>query len=167
MSLDALWAGWRMDFIEETTSAQSRTTACVLCGIVEPGDDEERMVVHRGEHALVVLNIYPYTSGHLMIVPFLHTAELAELSLDTKVEIGQLVEEAIATLQREYSPQGFNVGLNLGRAAGAGIAEHLHTHVVPRWVGDTNFMSTTASARVLPEALAVTRARIAHSWQSS
>lgn len=166
MALDSLWAGWRMQFLEETSQGKTETGECVLCVIANHTDDQEVMVIHRAKHAYVVLNIYPYTSAHLMVVPLVHTAKLSELPEAAKVEIFELVELSMECVQREYSPQGFNVGMNLGRAAGAGIAEHLHAHVVPRWLGDSNFMSTTANARVLPEALARTRERLMASWQS-
>lgn len=159
MSLETLWAGWRMAFL---TDAVSETPAeeCVLCAIANGEDDDGAMIVFRGDAAYVVLNIYPYTSGHVMVVPYLHTARLAELEVGAKAEIFALAERAGEALEREYGCEGLNLGMNLGRAAGAGIASHLHLHVVPRWVGDTNFMTSVANARVLPESLAETRDRI-------
>lgn len=166
MPLDALWAGWRIQFLEEASKGKTEAGECVLCAIANHSDDQAVMVIHRARYAYVVLNIYPYTSAHLMVVPLAHTAQLSELPEAAKVEILELVELSMECVQREYTPQGFNVGMNLGRAAGAGIAEHLHVHVVPRWVGDSNFMSTTANARVLPEALAQTRERLMASWRT-
>ncbi|MGC8464780.1 MAG: HIT family protein [Acidimicrobiales bacterium] len=142
---------------------------CVLCEIVRGGEasDDDLMIVHRAAHALVVLNIYPYTAGHVMVVPHTHGAKLSDLDEATRLECGELVELAVRALEVAYHPEGFNVGMNLGRAGGAGFADHLHTHVVPRWLGDTNFMTSVANVRVLPEALSQTRDRLRAAWMKS
>ena len=124
-------------------------------------DDEQNYVLHRGSHNFVVLNLYPYISGHLMVVPFDHVAELDGASKDTTDEMMDLAKRAQTALRSAYSPEGYNLGMNLGKAAGAGIADHLHIHVMPRWAGDTNFMSSVGETRVLPEDLATTYQKIA------
>jgi ATP adenylyltransferase len=148
-----------MAFLADAT-AEIPAAECVLCAIANGADDDGAMVVFRGESSFVVLNIYPYTSGHVMVVPYRHTAKLGELEVESKTEMFSLAERAGDALSVEYGCEGLNLGMNLGRAAGAGIASHLHLHVVPRWVGDSNFMTSVANARVLPEALAQTRDRL-------
>ncbi len=149
-----LWAPWRLEYIERA----DETPGCIFC---EPDDD---LVVHRGEQAFVLLNRFPYTSGHLMVAPIRHLGAYEELSDDEALEIHRLTAAGIAALGAEYSPQGHNLGWNLGRIAGAGIVDHVHLHVVPRWAGDTNFMSVLADVRVLPEALAETARRLRARW---
>ena len=129
----------------------------MFCYLRDHGDDDEQnYVLHRGSHNLVVLNLYPYISGHLMVVPFEHVGELDSASKDTTDEMMDLAKRAQTALRSAYSPEGYNLGMNLGKAAGAGIADHLHIHVMPRWAGDTNFMTSVAETRVLPEDLATT-----------
>jgi ATP adenylyltransferase len=129
----------------------------VFCRIVaHPDQDEANFVLHRGKHALVVLNLYPYISGHLMIVPYLHTSEFDSVAKAITDEMMDLAKRAQTALREVYSPSGFNMGMNLGSAAGAGIADHIHIHLLPRWAGDTNFMTTVGDSRVLPEALETT-----------
>ena len=125
-----------------------------------PDEDETNFVLHRGEHAFVVLNLYPYITGHLMIVPYLHTSEFASVAKEISDEMMDLAKRAQAALRDAYSPSGFNLGMNLGSAAGAGIADHLHIHVLPRWSGDTNFMTTVGESRVIPEALEETYGKL-------
>ena len=129
-------------------------------------DDDEGLVVARGDAAYAVLNLYPYNPGHLLLVPYRHVADFCELSADEAAEISALTRDGIRALRAVSSPQGFNVGLNLGSVAGAGIAEHLHQHVVPRWGGDTNFMPVVGQTRVLPQLLADTRSLLAEAWPS-
>ncbi|MHB8189446.1 MAG: HIT family protein [Ferrimicrobium sp.] len=160
--MDHLWAGWRANFV--TAPMSQAPTGCVLCSIATSTDDEKVLVITRGSYSFVVLNLYPYTSGHLMVVPNRHLDDLTVLSEDEDREMAGFVRRAIVALRLAYSPEGFNIGMNLGRAAGAGIADHLHTHVVPRWSGDSNFMATAALTRVLPEALDVTRDRVRSAW---
>jgi ATP adenylyltransferase len=133
---------------------------CVFCLAAEAPDGPENLIVARGERAYLILNRYPYTSGHLMVVPFEHQPDLEVLPAATRAEMMELTVLATQVLTSVYHPQGFNLGMNIGEAAGAGIAEHVHMHIVPRWRGDTNFMSSVASTRVLPESLEETYRRI-------
>jgi len=160
--MDYLWSPWRMDYIEN----HGRTDECVFCAVQRMEDGPENLIVARGERAFVMLNRYPYTSGHLMVIPYRHEADLTALEAATRAEIMELTSRAIRVLREVYHPQAFNVGMNLGAAAGAGIAAHLHMHIVPRWTGDTNFMSTIAQTRVLPEALEDTYRRVKAAWQN-
>jgi ATP adenylyltransferase len=137
---------------------------CVFCRELSRPDDRESLIVVRGERAFVILNRYPYTSGHLMVVPVQHTASLEELDGETHLEMMQLVSKCLVVLRAEYHPQGFNVGINIGEAGGAGVLEHVHMHIVPRWLGDTNFMSAVGRTRVLPESLEDTHTRIQRAW---
>ena len=153
--LERLWSPWRARYIASAVDAQQ--DACVLCLIAShPEDDEANFVLYRGEHCFVVLNLYPYISGHLMIVPYLHTSEFDSAPKEITDEMMDLTKRSQTALREVYSPPGFNMGMNLGRAAGAGIADHLHIHMLPRWLGDTNFMTTIAGSRVLPEDLPTT-----------
>jgi ATP adenylyltransferase len=131
------------------------------------GDDERGFVVRRGEHALVLLNRYPYASGHLMVAPYRHEREFGELSSEEALELHRLAATAIGALADALRPQGFNLGWNLGRIAGAGVVDHVHLHVVPRWAGDTNFMPVLADVKVIPEALEETRRRLAAAWPAA
>jgi ATP adenylyltransferase len=154
--LGRLWAGWRSTYV---ASSAEPVDGCVLCGVLNGGE-----VVRDGERAAVVLNAYPYTSGHVMVMPRRHVGELEELTGDEAAELWGLVKDAVVALKAAYRPGGINVGMNLGRSAGAGIPGHLHVHAVPRWDGDTNFMTTTAGVRVLPEALPDTLAKLRAAW---
>jgi ATP adenylyltransferase len=133
---------------------------CVFCAATTAGDDRGRLVLHRGKHGYLILNAYPYASGHLLAVVYRHIATLAEATVDEHAELMALVSRATTLLTAEYRAEGFNVGLNQGRVAGAGIADHLHMHVVPRWNGDANFVAVLGETRVLPEALEVTYGRL-------
>jgi ATP adenylyltransferase len=139
---------------------------CIFCKALLEDDNAENLVVYRGQTAFAILNRYPYTSGHLMVVPNDHLASLEDLPVDTLAEIMQLATQSMRILRALYHPEAFNIGANIGEAAGAGIASHVHLHVVPRWRGDTNFMSTTANTRVLPEDLAQTFYRIKKAWDT-
>lgn len=139
-------------------------SGCIFCKALQQPDSVENLIVARGRSAFVILNRYPYTSGHLMVVPFDHVSSLDLLSGETRAEIMELTMRATQVLARVYHPEGYNLGMNLGEVAGAGIAEHLHMHIVPRWGGDANFMSTVAQTRVLPEALEDTYRRVADGW---
>lgn len=162
--MDRLWAGWRMPYLKGAGEA-SRGEECVMCVIAQAQDlDSELYVIARGRLNFVVMNIFPYASGHLMVVPYEHIGELADMSEEARLEVFSFLEKSVEVLKLQYSPHGFNLGANLGRSAGAGIADHIHFHVVPRWDGDANFMTTTAEARVLPESLDVTRDRIRQGW---
>lgn len=141
------------------TAATGAAPTCIFCAALA-GLDREPLVVHAGERAYVILNKFPYNNGHLMVVPHRHAGRLAELDRDELGEIMSLCQLSERVLSREYAPHGFNVGLNLGRPAGAGIEDHLHVHLVPRWNGDTNFVSVVGETRVLPEELPATAARL-------
>jgi ATP adenylyltransferase len=157
--VERLWAPWRLEYI---ASADDQP-GCIFCAAVE-GDDEEKLVVHRGERAFVLLNRFPYTSGHLMVAPTRHVGDFGDLEDDEVVEIHRFASSGIGALAQTYEPQGYNVGWNLGRVAGAGIVDHVHLHVVPRWAGDTNFMPVLADVKVMPEHLQETRRRLANAW---
>jgi ATP adenylyltransferase len=138
---------------------------CVFCDALDKPDGVENLVIHRSEHSFVILNRYPYTSGHLMIVPYIHKPNLEELSTAIRSEIIELSTCATRVLKSVYQPQGFNLGVNVGEVAGAGIQDHVHLHVVPRWSGDTNFMSALSSTRLLPELLQDTYIRVKEGWE--
>jgi ATP adenylyltransferase len=165
MSLERLWAGWRAPYLNEVTGDAPRTDECLFCRLAA-ADPDEAFVVFRDERAFVVLNAYPYTSGHLMVAPFTHESELERLDADDASALMAMTQRATAAVKRAYRPDGVNVGMNLGRAAGAGVPDHLHIHVLPRWVGDTNFMTSIAEARVLPEALPETLDRLRAAWRA-
>jgi ATP adenylyltransferase len=156
---EQLWAPWRLEYVQKA----EELPGCLFCLAAE-GEDEERLIVHRGRSAFVLLNRFPYASGHLMVAPFRHEGDLATLEDDEVVEIHRLAGQGIGALAQAFSPQGYNLGWNLGRVAGAGVLEHVHLHVVPRWVGDTNFMPVLADVKVLPEHLTETRAKLAELW---
>lgn len=137
---------------------------CIFCDGVKLADGPENLIVARGTLAFVMLNRYPYTSGHLMVVPYAHQSSFELLDTATRSEIMELMTRAMGVLRTAYAPEGFNVGANIGAPAGAGIAEHVHFHIVPRWTGDSNFMSTVADTRVLPEALEETFSKIKTAW---
>lgn len=148
--METLWAPWRMTYIERTGDSG---TGCIFVDLPAEADDRKNFILYRGEKAFVMLNAFPYTSGHLMVAPYLHTAELIELDDRALLEINQLLARCVEWLRAAYKPEGFNIGLNIGRSAGAGIPDHIHWHIVPRWSGDTNYMSTVAGVRVLPQSL--------------
>ena len=159
--MDRLWTPWRYDYIKGTSGEKSGYgTSCVFCSLVEQADDEHAHILHRARHNFIVLNLYPYTSGHLMIVPYEHTGDLDRVAKETTDEMMDLAKRAQAVLRETYRPHGFNLGMNLGESAGAGVADHLHLHLLPRWTGDANFMSTVGETRVLPEDLATTYGRL-------
>jgi len=156
--VDRLWTPWRYDYIKSGSSEQEgRDSSCVFCSLKhDEGDDESKFILHRAAHNFVVLNIYPYISGHLLIVPYLHVAELHAAPKEVTDELMDLTKRAHSILEETYHPHGFNLGMNLGRAAGAGVASHIHLHIMPRWTGDANFMSTVGETRVIPEDLQTT-----------
>jgi len=137
---------------------------CIFCLAAESKEDEKHLVFYRGEHVYMILNRYPYTSGHVMCVPYVHVPRLHDLKQATRTEMMELVSLSVEVLQSVYEPDGFNVGLNLGEVAGAGVADHLHSHIVPRWGGDTNFMTSVGGTRVLPETLGDTYRRVKDAW---
>ncbi|TML13810.1 MAG: HIT domain-containing protein [Actinobacteria bacterium] len=154
-----LWAPWRLEYIKSADDE----TGCVFCAAVD-GDDAEKLVVHRDQRSIVLLNKFPYSSGHFMAAPVRHVGEYGELNDDEVLELHRLASAGMSALGELYGPQGYNLGWNLGRVAGAGIVDHVHLHVVPRWGGDTNFMPVLADVKVLPEHLEETRARLADAW---
>jgi len=157
--LERLWSPWRARYIASGVDAQN--DACVFCLIAsDPEHDESNFVLQRAQHCFVVLNLYPYISGHLMVVPYLHTSEFDSAPKELTDEMMDLTKRAQTALREVYSPAGFNMGMNLGAAAGAGIADHLHIHLLPRWAGDTNFMTTVGETRVLPEDLPTTYSKL-------
>lgn len=139
---------------------------CVFCNVQAQPDSPENLIVFRGRRAFVILNRYPYTSGHLMVVPTDHQPSFEDLSAETRAEVMELITECIQVLRMVYKPEAFNVGANIGSVAGAGIAGHVHMHVVPRWGGDTSFMSSIGETRVLPESLEETWRRVREGWKS-
>jgi len=156
-----LWAPWRLEYIVQADDE----TGCIFCRATTL-DDEEGLVVSRGSSAFVLLNKFPYSSGHLMVASYRHVGEFAELTDEEALEVHRLGERGMAALAETYEPQGYNLGWNLGRIAGAGIVDHVHVHVVPRWAGDTNFMPVLADVKVLPEHLSETRVKLAAAWPS-
>jgi ATP adenylyltransferase len=155
-----LWAPWRLEYVQ----AADDQPGCIFCLARDSGDDEAALVVHRGEHAFVLLNKFPYASGHFMVAPARHVGDFDELSDAETLEIHRLARDGLRALGTLYRPDGFNLGWNLGRVAGAGIVDHVHLHVVPRWSGDTNFMPVLADVKVMPEHLLETRRRLAGAW---
>jgi ATP adenylyltransferase len=141
--------------------AQEEPDVCLFCALPERGDDVAAMILARAGHAYVTMNAFPYNPGHLMVVPFRHVGDLEALEPEEILDVGRLLQRSVEALREEMAPQGFNVGMNLGRVAGAGIPGHLHWHVVPRWDGDTNFMATVGETRVLPESLEATYRKLA------
>ena len=163
--LDRLWAGWRNEYVAAAESGDDE--GCVFCRILESGEaDRDTYVVWRGRTCVAVLNAYPYTTGHLMLLPTRHVGELEELDVDESAELWAGVLDGVRALKTAYRPGGVNMGANLGRAAGAGVPGHLHVHCVPRWSGDTNFMTSVAEARVLPESLPATWEKLTSAWPS-
>lgn len=163
MSLERVFAGWRNAYVSNV--AQVEPGDCPFCGLFDADvSDRERLVVHRGATCVVVLNLYPYGSGHLLVMPLRHVADLHELYDAERVEFFSLVVDATVALRAAYGPDGMNVGANLGRAAGAGVPGHLHFHALPRWAGDTNFMTSVGETRVIPEDLATTYDKVQLAW---
>jgi ATP adenylyltransferase len=150
-----LWAPWRVAYV-----LGPRAEGCFLCEASAAGDDRDRLVLHRSRHVFILLNSFPYNSGHLMIAPHRHVPRPEDLDAEERLDLMDTLTLALRLLEAALHPEGFNVGLNLGRAAGAGVEEHLHVHVVPRWRGDTNFMPVLAEVKVLPEHLAATYERL-------
>jgi ATP adenylyltransferase len=149
--LERLWAPWRFGYVQQADS--QNLTGNIFVDLPALGDDREALILHRGTTAYVLMNAYPYTSGHLLVAPFREVADIVDLGDDELLEVNQLVAQSVRWLREVYQPDGFNIGVNMGRAAGAGIPRHVHWHVVPRWSGDTNFMTTVGDVRVIPQDL--------------
>jgi ATP adenylyltransferase len=158
VTMDYLWTPWRYQYMAQ--AARGEPSECIFCDAVAKKKDAETLIVHRGAKAFVILNRFPYTSGHVMIVPYAHVAELKLCDAATLSEIMLLAQRVEAVLKASYKPDGMNLGMNLGRAAGAGVAGHLHLHMLPRWFGDSNFMTVTGETRVHPEDLKTTYERL-------
>jgi ATP adenylyltransferase len=154
--MDYLWTPWRYAYV----SGVEKISGCIFCDLPRRGEDAKLYIVSRGQHAYVILNTYPYTNGHVMIVPFEHVDELHKLGKPAAYEMTELAQRMEAVLRQLYSPDGINLGMNIGKAAGAGVAGHIHMHVLPRWVADANFVSVVGETRILPESLEKTYQRI-------
>jgi ATP adenylyltransferase len=148
---ERIWAPWRLQYVKD--ASKDSAEECIFCAKPRGDDDEANLIVHRGERCFVILNLYPYTNGHLMVAPYEHTGSLPELDQETVGEMMALAQRAMRLLEDSYGPHGYNVGFNQGRVAGAGVEHHIHMHVVPRWGGDTNFMPVLADVRVMPQTL--------------
>ena len=155
-----LFSPWRKAYIE----GYEKEEGCIFCNALAKEDSPKNLIVHRGQRAIVVVNLYPYTNGHLMVAPMAHKPTLEDLDPETRAEMMELTSQAMAVLKKIYNPQAFNLGANIGKAAGAGVPDHVHLHIVPRWNGDTNFMSAVGETRVLPETIEETYKRIREGW---
>jgi ATP adenylyltransferase len=159
--MDYLWTPWRYRYItERNDDAPNDPAHCVFCTAAACPDDEKALVVYRGQHNFIILNRFPYTNGHVMVVPYAHFAMLEGLNAEAACEMMRLARDCERTLHELYHPDGLNLGMNIGKSAGAGVAEHIHLHVLPRWTGDSNFMTPIAETRILPEDLAITWQRL-------
>jgi len=154
--MDYLWTPWRYVYVKSADSIPS----CVFCAILEAGDDRKNWILHRGSECFVILNSYPYTAGHVMVLPYAHLDELQKLPATAAHEMMDLCQKVETALRKTYSPDGVNMGMNIGKAAGAGVAGHIHMHILPRWVADSNFMTVVGETRVLPETLHQTWERL-------
>jgi ATP adenylyltransferase len=157
--MDQLWSPWRFRYVSEGT----RTEGCIFCAMAagDASHDRETLILDRARHNFVVLNLYPYTTGHAMIVPYAHVARLTDLDGETVGEMMNVAKKIQAALESAYHPEGYNLGMNQGRVAGAGVADHVHLHVLPRWIGDTNFMAVVGETRLHPEELHTTYDKLA------
>lgn len=159
--MDTLWSPWRSEYVDSGDTVDSKSKGCIFCTLRDERDkDESNFVVHRASHNLIVLNRYPYISGHLLIVPYEHVGELDAAAKQTTDELMDLTKSCQTALRAAYQPAGYNIGMNLGGPAGAGVVDHLHIHILPRWIGDTNFMTSVAETRVIPEDLATTYGKL-------
>lgn len=158
--MEHLWTPWRSTYMKE----KKDKSVCIFCAAIQDTNDRETLVLHRARYCFVILNRYPYTSGHLMIAPFAHVSRLTAIADEASTEMMQLARFSETILEKTYRPDGLNLGMNLGEAAGAGIEQHIHLHVLPRWKGDANFMTTIGETRIIPEALDVTYDRLVHEF---
>ena len=171
MNLENLWAGWRSEYIAEATARERSGSEgdderrCVFCRLAASGPpSEENLVVWRGDVTFAVMNAYPYATGHLLVMPLRHVADLADLTAEESTELWSALRQSLAAIEAAYDPDGLNMGANLGRAAGAGLPAHVHLHALPRWSGDTNFMTSVAGTRVMPETLQLSWKRLSDAW---
>ncbi len=160
LNMKRIWSPWRMKFVQ----SKVKPAGCIFCDALKRSSEKDSLVIQCGQRTFAILNRYPYTSGHLMVVPNEHKCSFEDLDAPTRAELMEMINHATKVVRRIYEPEGFNIGANLGAAAGAGIAGHVHFHIVPRWVGDANFMSTVGEIRVLPEELSETMARLKKTW---
>jgi ATP adenylyltransferase len=161
--LDRIWADWRWAYVSDPDLGKAER-GCVLCNLVAATDDAEALVLERTDCTITVMNLYPYGSGHLMVSPIAHVASFEHLDAHGLEELGRAQVRALLAIREAYAPDGVNVGANIGRAAGAGVPDHLHVHVLPRWTGDTNFTTSVAETRVLPESLRVGYDKLSAAW---
>jgi len=161
--MDYLWTPWRYAYV----STAEKATGCVFCDAANAGDDAKTRIVFRGQHCFVILNTFPYTPGHVMIVPFAHLDELQKLPIEAAHEMMDLSQRMEKILRQLYTPDGVNLGMNIGKAAGAGVAGHIHMHALPRWVADSNFVTVVCETRILPESLELTYQRIKEALEST
>ena len=163
--MERLWSPWRSQYIDSIQD-EDKSKGCVLCAAVRKDENDiDNLVVDKGELTFTVLNLYPYNNGHMMIVPYRHTSDFASLTKEEKAEIMDRLQSAEQALKMVYSPEGFNIGLNLGRVSGAGIHEHIHFHIVPRWNGDTNFMPVLGEVKVISQDLVTTKNKLAEAFR--
>ena len=160
--VEILWNGWRNDYVKSSNSSQGGSVFTRLINSGEP--DRSVFIVHRSHTCFAVLNIYPYSTGHLLVVPYREVAATDELTSEELVDLWSVVNDGVVALRSSHAPEGFNIGINMGKPAGGSVAEHVHVHVVPRWTGDSNFMTAVAQTRTIPEALDVTYDRVKHEW---
>ena len=156
--MENLWAPWRIKYIETPKKSES----CIFCNALD--EPEKKFVLAKNDHAMVMMNIYPYNPGHLMVAPIRHVGDFKNLTTDEYIAIGELIKKSIEVLEKTMKPEGFNIGINLGMVAGAGVKDHIHVHIVPRWCGDTNFMPVTADVKVLSESLEETYKKLKENW---
>lgn len=163
--MDNIFAPWRMQYIlSNSNESAEKKTACIFCDFPKLKEDEKYLILRREKFCFVIMNAFPYNCGHLMVVPFRHTADITQLTFEETSEMTTLTQTAVSTLKSLMSPDGFNIGINLGKAAGAGIDQHLHMHIVPRWNGDTNFMPVIGNVKVVSESLTSTWKRLKSAW---
>jgi ATP adenylyltransferase len=165
-SMDHLWTPWRYRYITEHVTEPGERTECVFCAAAACPNDSEALVVHRAERNFIIVNRFPYTSGHVMVAPYQHAPSLEDLPGETLAEMILLARDCEKRIRALYRPDGLNMGLNIGKSAGAGVADHLHLHVLPRWTGDANFMTAVAETRILPEEVATTWQRLREAFES-
>ena len=151
--MERIWAGWRMKYVVEGTGDAEEGEGCFLCRLPSRDDDASHLILDRSERSFAIMNLYPYNTGHTMVAPYRHVADLEDLSSDDLSDLMALVQRVVVATKDAMSPDAFNIGMNLGRAAGAGVPGHLHVHLVPRWAGDTNFMPVLGDTKVMPESL--------------
>ncbi|WP_213697554.1 HIT domain-containing protein [Acetomicrobium sp.] len=160
--MDVLNAPWRMKYIDKSNKEK---IDCIFCEFIKEREDEKRLILYRGKKAFVMFNAFPYNPGHLMVAPYRHTGNYDELNQEEILEINLLVQKCLKVLKKTMDPHGFNIGINMGKVAGAGFEGHVHVHVVPRWEGDTNFMPVVGETKVIPEALDVTYRKLKEAWE--